>query len=133
MPLKTMLSLSFLITLLLTATSYAEPTVVSKASELTEVLKAIPQGQSKVVVLEGELRPYSGKFPKGMGINEIAVGDQTLLIRSIAKKPADMKKHLNKTVRARVKISHLPLADSMPESQQQGHWITEITEIKSIN
>ena len=115
---------------LLTMTSCATRKVVSTPDDLNAVLKNIPVGQSRYVTRIGELRPYSGSFPKGSGLSEIAVGSKPILIRNGAIHNDREASYLNKTVKARVKISHFPLPDSNPDSQIEGPWITEISELK---
>ena len=126
-----MLKLTLLAIALLATTSCATRKGVSTTDDLNAVLKSIPVGQSRYVTLAGELRPYSGSFPKGSGLSEIAVGSKTILIRSGAIHKDREASYLNKTVTARVKISHFPLPDSNPASQIAGHWITEISDLKS--
>jgi hypothetical protein len=125
-----MIKLTLVTIALLTTTSCATRKVVSTPDDLNAVLKNIPVGQSRQVTLVGELRPYSGSFPKGSGLSEIAVGSETILIRTDAIHKDREAPYLNKTVTARVKISHFPLPDSNPASQIAGPWITEISELK---
>jgi hypothetical protein len=127
---NSMLKLTLMAIALLTMTSCATRKVVSTPDDLNAVLKNIPVGQSLYVTLRGELRPYSGTFPKGSGLSEIAVGSKTILIRNGAIHKDREASYLNKTVTARVKISHFPLPDSNPASQIAGPWITEISELK---
>lgn len=126
-----MLTSSLLAIALFTMTSCTTRKVVSAPDDLNTVLKSIPVGESRYVALVGELRPYSGSFPKGSGLTEIAVGSETILIHSGAIHKDREAPYLNKTVSARVKISHFPLPDSNPASQIAGPWITEISELKS--
>jgi hypothetical protein len=128
---NSMLTISLLAIALLTTISCATRKIVSAPDDLNAVLKSIPVGQSRYVTLVGELRPYSGSFPKGYGLTEIAVGSKTILIHSGAIHKDRETQHLNKPVTARVKISHFPLPDSNPASQIAGHWITEVSELKS--
>ena len=125
-----MLKLTLMAIALLTMTSCATRKVVSTPDDLNAVLKNISVGQSRYVTLSGELRPYSGTFPKGSGLSEIAVGSRTILIRNGAIHKDREASYLNKTVTARVKISHFPLPGSNPASQIAGPWITEISELK---
>jgi len=127
---NSMLKLTLMAIALLTMTSCATRKAVSTPDDLNAVLKNIPVGQSRYVTLIGELRPYSGSFPKGSGLSEIAVGSKTILIRNGAIHNDREASYLNKTVTARVKISHFPLPDSNPASQIEGPWITEISELK---
>jgi len=128
---NSMSMLTLLAVAVLTATSCATREVISKPDDLNAVLRSIPVGQSRYVTLLGELRPYSGSFPKGSGLTEIAVGSEIILIHSGAIRKDREAPYLNKTVTARVKISHFPLPDSNPASQMAGPWITEISELKS--
>jgi hypothetical protein len=128
---NSMLTISLLVIALLTTTSCTTQKVVSAPDDLKSMLKSIPVGESRYVTLVGQLRPYSGKFEKGIGLSEIAVGSEIILIRSHAIRKVQEAPYLNKTVTARVKISHFPLSDSNPASQIVGPWITEISELKS--
>ena len=125
-----MFKLTLLTLALLTTTSCTTREVGSAPDDLNAVLKSIPVGQSRYVTLVGELRPYKGSFPKGSGLSEIAVGSETILIRSGAIHKNREAPYLNKTVTARVKISHFPLPDSSPASQITGPWITEISDLR---
>lgn len=128
---KSILTISLLTIALLTTASCTTRKVVSAPDDLDAVLKSIPVGKSRYVTLVGELRDYSGSFPKGSGLTEIAVGSKTILIHSGAIHKDQETLYLNKTVTARVKISHFPLSDSHPASQIAGPWITEVSELKS--
>lgn len=127
---KSMLTISLLTLSLLTTASCITRRVVSAPDDLDAVLKSIPVGESRHVTLAGKLRAYSGSFPKGSGLTEIAVGSKTILIHSGAIHKDQEILHLNKTVTARVKISHFPMPDSNPASQIAGPWITEVSELK---
>ncbi len=109
-------------------TSCATRQAISTADDLFAVLETIPRGQSRLVDIKGELRPYSGSSLKGKGLSEIAVGSQTILIHSLAIHRDREAPYLNKTVSAQVKISPFPLSDSRPASQIAGLWITDISD-----
>lgn len=126
---RAMSTLMLLAVAIVTATSCATKGVVSKPNDLKALLKSIPAGESRYVTLVGQLRPYSGSFPKGSGLTEIAVGTETVLIHSGALDQDQAALQQITTVTARVKISHFPLPDSHPASQMQGIWITEISEL----
>ena len=126
------LTLTVLAIALLATTSCATRKVLSTADDLDAVLKAIPVGESRYVRLVGKLQPYTGSSPKGKGLSVLSVGSRTLLIHPAAATDADRPdSHLNKTLSARVKISHFPLPDSDPASQITGLWITEMTDLES--
>ncbi len=128
---KLILKISLLTMALLTTASCTTRKVVSAPDDLDALLKSIPAGESRYVTLVGELRAYSGSSPKGSGLTEIAVGPKTILIHGGAIHKDQETLHLNKTVTARVKISHFPLPDSHPASQIAGSWISEVSDLES--
>ncbi len=129
---NTALQITVLAASLLTAASCATRQAVSTPEDLSSVLNTIAVGESRYVEVVGELRPYSGSFPKGRGLTELAVGSRHLLLHHTAHSKDELvESHLNTTVSAQVRISHFPLSDSHPASQIAGHWITEIKSIRT--
>ena len=108
-----------------------ERPAISTSGELQPVLDGIKKGQADWVYVVGVLRPYSGTNPKGGGLTELSIGSSTLPISSLAMHADQEKMHMNKTVSARVEITHLPLP-SAPHTQKGGHWITDIKDLAIV-